>query len=110
MLHKRKKRKEGLRLTDKKHPRQGIWATVLGILSIVVFLSLCFISGEERGHSGIGIGIAGIACAVISIGGFILAWLSLRLDNIRQLFPSLGVVINGLMILMYLIVYILGTG
>lgn len=109
-IRKNKKRKEGLRLTDKKHPKQGIWATVMGILSIIIFLVLCFISGKERGGSGIGIGLAGLACAIISIWGFILAWLSLRLDNIRQLFPSLGVVINGLMVLMYLIVYILGMG
>ena len=32
-----------------------------------------------------------------------------RLENIRQLFPSLGVIINGLMVLMYLVIYIIGT-
>lgn len=107
---KGKRRKEGLRLTDKKHPKQGIWATALGVLSIVIFLVLCFMSGEARGKSGIEIGFMGLLCVLVSLAGFVLAWLSLRLENIRQLFPSLGVIINGLMLLLYLIVYILGMG
>ena len=94
-MSKKKRRKDGLHLTDKKHPKQGIWSTVLGILSLVLFLVLCFLAGE--------------VCVAINIWGFVLAMLSLKLDNIRQLFPSLGVIINGLMILMYLVIYILGT-
>ena len=45
-MSKKKRRKDGLHLTDKKHPKQGIWSTVLGILSLVLFLVLCFLSGE----------------------------------------------------------------
>jgi hypothetical protein len=108
MSRRKKRKKEGLRLTDKKHPVQGIWSTVLGILSLVMFLILCIMSGEEGGASGIEIGFMGIFCGVVSIAGFILALLALRRENIRQLFPSLGVVINGLMILLYLLVYIAG--
>jgi hypothetical protein len=107
---RKKRKKDGLRLTDKKHPIQGIWSTILGILSIVIFLILCIMSGEARGASGIEIGFMGLLCGAISIAGFALALLALRLENIRQLFPSLGVVINGLMILLYLIVYIVGMG
>lgn len=109
IMSKKKRRKDGLHLTDKKHPKQGIWSTVLGILSLVLFLVLCFLSGEAGGKAGAWIGILGVLCAAINIWGFVLAMLSLKLDNIRQLFPSLGVVINGLMILMYLVIYILGT-
>lgn len=108
-MSKKKRRKDGLHLTDKKHPKQGVWSTVLGILSLVLFLVLCFLSGEAGGKAGVWIGIWGVVCVAINIWGFVLAMLSLKLDNIRQLFPSLGVIINGLMILMYLVIYILGT-
>ncbi len=110
MVQKGKKRKkDGLRLTDKKHPRGGIAATGLALLSMIIFMIVCFHSGESRGNSGIEAGVIGIFCFLVSIGGFILAWLTLRLDNIRTVFPSIGVVLNGLLMLFYLIVYILGT-
>ena len=99
---KKKRKKDGLHLTDKKHPKQGIASTIL-------FLVLCILSGQAGGNAGIWIGIWGVVLAVINIWGFVLGMISLKLENIRQLFPSLGVIINGLMVLMYLVIYIIGT-
>lgn len=81
----------------------------LAVLSLGIFAVLCFMSGETNGHSGVEAGILGIVCAVISIIGFVMAWISLNQDNIRTLFPTIAAVSNGLLILLYLIVYILGT-
>lgn len=36
------------------------------------------------------VGIVGILCFIISISGFILSWISLRKENIRYLFPTIG--------------------
>ncbi len=113
MARRRKRGKErtneGLRLTDKKHPKEAMIATAMGMVSIVVFCVLCFMSGESRGTSGVEAGVAGVFCFFISIVGFILAWVSLHKDNIRPMFPTIGVVINGLLVLFYLLVYIWGT-
>jgi hypothetical protein len=110
MSHRKRRKKDGLRLTDKKHPIQGIWSAILGFLSVILFLVLCVMSGAAGGASGIEIGFLGFLCAAVSVFGFVLAMLSLRLENIRQFFPSVGVVTNGLMILLYLLVYIVGMG
>lgn len=113
MARRRKRGKErtneGLRLTDKKHPREAMIATAMGIVSIVVFGVLCFMSGESRGTSGIEAGIAGVLCFLTSITGFITSWISLHKENIRPLFPTIGVIVNGLTVLFYLLVYIWGT-
>lgn len=108
-LKKKKRGREGLRLTDKKHPKSAVLATGLAVLSFVIFAVICFLSGESRGQSGIEAGVIGIFCFAVSIAGFLLSWISLMQDNIRTLFPSIGVVANGLLVLFYLIVYILGT-
>lgn len=100
---------EGLRLTDKRHPREAVIATAIGVVSIVVFGVLCFMSGESRGTSGIEAGAVGILCFATSITGFIVSWVSLHKENIRPLFPTIGVLVNGLTVLFYLLVYIWGT-
>lgn len=106
---KKKRENEGLRLTDKRHPPIAIAASGLAVLSMGIFAVLCFMSGETNGHSGIEAGIVGLLCALISIVGFCLSWISLNQDNIRTLFPTVAALSNGLLILFYLIVYILGT-
>ena len=82
---KKKRKKDGLHLTDKKHPKQGIASTILGLLSLVLFLVLCILSGQAGGNAGIWIGIWGVVLAVINIWGFVLGMISLKLENIRQL-------------------------
>ena len=98
-MFKRKRKKEGeLRLTDKKHPISGIWSVLIGVFALIMFIVTCFISGDNGGKGGIIVGIVGI-----------LSWMSLRKENIRYLFPTIGAVVNGLQIIGYMIVYIWGS-
>lgn len=110
MRSRKKRKKEGeLRLTDKKHPASGIWAVIIGIFALVMFGVTCFVSGNNKGNGGMVVGIVGILCFIISISGFILSWISLRKENIRYLFPTIGAVVNGLQIVGYMVVYIWGS-
>ena len=110
MRSRKKRKKEGeLRLTDKKHPASGIWAVIIGIFALVMFGVTCFVSGNNKGYGGMIVGIVGILCFIISISGFILSWISLRKENIRYLFPTIGAVVNGLQIVGYMVVYIWGS-
>ena len=112
MFNKRKKKrkKEGeLRLTDKKHPISGIWSVLVGIFAFIMFIVTCFMSGDGGGNGGMIVGVVGILCFIISITGFILSWMSLRKENIRYLFPTIGAVVNGLQIIGYMVIYIWGT-
>ncbi len=109
-MFKKKRKKEGeLRLTDKKHPISGIWSVLIGVFALIMFIATCFISGDNGGKGGMIVGVVGILCFIISISGFILSWMSLRKENIRYLFPTIGAVVNGLQIIGYMIVYIWGS-
>ena len=109
-MKKRGHKKEGeLRLTDKRHPPLGIASFVLSAVSFISFAAACILSGQNGGNSGIGIGLIGILCLIASITGFIMAWASLHQENIRPLFPTIGSVVNGLLIICYMILYILGV-
>lgn len=98
-----------LRLTDKRHPVYGVASTVLAGISFVSFAAACIISGKNGGNAGAGIGIIGILCFLLSTAGFIMAWISLHQENIRPLFPTIGSMVNGILIIVYMILYILGV-
>jgi len=106
----KKKRQEGssLHLTDKRHPLMGIVAVFLGIISVGIFAALCFVSSQSHGKAGLMIGFAGILCFFISLIGFAMSWLSLNKENIRPLFPTIAAIINGLSVVFYFLLYMLG--
>lgn len=109
MSTKKKGKKSSLHLTDKKHPMFAIIATLLALLSVIVFLAACFWSAESHGKAGIFVGLVGVLSFLLSIIGFVLSWISLHQDNIRPLFPTIASVFNGLLVIFYLLLYILGT-
>ena len=48
-------------------------SVVLGVLSIIILLTLCIVSGHAKGRAGMEIGALGLATMVLSIIGFVLA-------------------------------------
>lgn len=110
-LRKKGHKKESgeLRLTDKRHPISGIVSSILAVVSFVSFAAACIMSGMNGGNAGFGIGLVGISCFLVSITGFIIAWISLHQENIRPLFPTAGSLVNGILIIIYMVLYILGV-
>ena len=49
-----------IRFSDKKHPKHGIISVVLGVLSIIILLTLCIVSGHAKGRAGMEIGALGL--------------------------------------------------
>ena len=109
MARKGKRENDGLRLTDKKHPKMGIVSTILALVSLLLFAAICFWSGTQRGSLGLYAGAVGLLCFAISVAGFVCAWMSLHQENIRTLFPTIGSVVNGLMMVLYLLLYVWGA-
>lgn len=105
---KKRKEKSALRLSDKKHPVSAIVATGIGVVSLLFFLVICVISSESDGNAGVLIGAGGILCFVLSVTGFIMAWMSLHMENIRVKYPTIAAVLNGLLMVCYFLLYMWG--
>lgn len=106
---KRHERESSLHLTAKHHPRRAIIATLLGLLSLGVFAAVCISAGNSDGHAGFLSGVIGMFCLLIAAFGFVLSCFSLYEDNIRPLFPTISSLLNGLLVILYMLVYIWGT-
>ena len=104
----RERKHENLRLTNKRHPKDAIMATLLAVVSIVILVLACVHSSKSAGNGGIGVGFAGMAACAASAAGFVMAAKSLKQDEIRFLFPTLASVINGILLIFYVFIYFWG--
>lgn len=98
-----------IQFTDKKHPRSGIVATLMALGALVMMFVLFLCSGNAGGQGGIVFGYLGICNLILSVVGFVMALRCMKQDDIYMTTPTIGSVINGLIIIIYLILYILGV-
>ena len=82
---------------------------VLGVLSIIILLTLCIVSGHAKGRAGMEIGALGLATMVLSIIGFVLAVRCNKEEDIYHVTPAVGSVLNGIMILLFMVLFIKGA-
>ena len=105
----RQRKKEHLKLTDKKHPKEAVYALLLGVLSVIILFMACMKSSETSGKGGIEVGIAGLVAAFASALGFAMAAKSLKQDGIRYFFPTVASILNGIMLVFYVYIYFWGA-
>lgn len=102
------KRKETIQFSGRQHTRSGILSAVVGIFVVLGFITISIISGIHGGEGGILIGIAGILLFALSLFGFILSYKSLKERDIYYRFPMTGMIANGIMLIVLMILYMLG--
>ncbi len=86
----------------------GILSAIIGIIVILGFVAVSIVSGIYGGEGGLLIGISGIFLFFLGIFGFILSYRELRKRDIFYRFPMIGIIANGLMLILLMIIYILG--
>ncbi|MBQ3061646.1 MAG: hypothetical protein IJD02_04315 [Lachnospiraceae bacterium] len=107
MLNQRIK-KVNFRLGARNQLKDSGWSILFGVFSGILFIGACVYSGINRGEAGLLVGALGIIAMIADIYGFYLAVKSLKGDDIYFLTALIGVVLNGLMFALYIILMIVG--
>jgi hypothetical protein len=107
MIFKRKK--EMIHFSGRKHSIMGICSAAIGVFVVAGFLTLSMISGLAGGKGSFYLGIIGIFLFFLSIFGFVLSYKAFKKKDIFFRFPLVGAVLNGIMTVLFLIIYILGV-
>jgi len=107
-MFKLKKNKDMIHFSGRSHTKLGIISAIIGIVSVLGFLTISIISGLNKGNGGIILGIIGIVLFGLSAFGFYLSYQSFKQRDIFYRFPIIGAVLNGIMTVVFLILYILG--
>lgn len=94
--------------TRKKHSVKGIISTGLAGISIMLFFAASICSLAFHGNGGMYLGAMGLAGMCISVYGFILGLLSFSEKNRDQLFCKTGSVANGMLMVVWLSLFLVG--
>lgn len=86
----------------------GLISLVMGILSCVCLLVLFGISSLSAGNGSLLLGAIGLGMCVFSIVGCIIGVKASKEKDIYYKAPIIGLVLNGLLSVIYLILYMLG--
>ena len=98
-----------IQFTDKTHPAKGIISVILGAVSLLLLCVLFPLSSMSKGTSGILFGFLGMLVLIVSAVGFILAVRCYNKEDIYFTTPAVGSVLNGLLIILCMLLYIMGA-
>lgn len=103
-----KTKRRSYKFSDKRHPVKALVSVALMVIAFAAIISLSFWSSGTEGNGGLLIGGIGLAAMIVSLVGFILGIQSLKQKEIIYLFPIMGTLMNGFLLIAYFIIYIIG--
>lgn len=103
-----KRNKGTIHFSGRRHTKTGIIATLIGIMVVIGFSCISLISGLNKGNGGFILGLIGFFLFFCAVAGFILAYKAFKKKDIFYRFPIIGITVNGIMIIILLIIYLMG--
>ena len=101
-------RRGNIKFKGREHSKRGILSLLLGLLSLITFVVISFVSGVAKGKGGIELGLIGLLCAACSVVGFLIGIKSFKEKDIYLVAPIMGLGLNGVMLIVYFCLYIVG--
>ncbi len=105
---KREDKKKALHFKGRRQSIRGLAAMLLAVAEIAGILSMTVISSKTAGNGGNVLGAVGLLLFTAAIAGLVLAVRSLKEQDIYFVVPVAAAVLNGVMIIIYLCLYIVG--
>lgn len=95
--------------SEHRHSRGGITSTVLGGLSLLIFLALAYVSYWFYGEGGPILGSLGFTGIVFSICGLVSGLTSFREKHIIYTFSKAGSILSSVALVLWIFVILLGV-
>ena len=104
-----KEKKKSLRFSGRRHARGGVISTVIAGIGWLIFAALCVYSSATGGNAAAVAGIIGILDAVFALTGMVIAFRGFYERDVYYIMPAVGVVINGVLFVLFFVLYLMGT-
>lgn len=102
-------RKRMYSFAEKRHSQRGLVSTILGGISLVIFVVLAYLAYYLDGQGGAYMGAIGLTGAVFSLMGVILGLISFGEQDTLFLFSKIGSILSGCMMAIWIFVILIGV-
>lgn len=100
--------KRSYKFTDKKHTRQGIISSLLGVASLVLLAAGLTAAYGMAGGSGPAMALMGFLSMLFSLIGFVLGARGFQEEEVYYLFSKIGIGLNGILFILWVLIFVAG--
>lgn len=101
-------RRRGYKFTNKRHTRKGLLSSGIGFFVLLLMSGLFYLAYRQQGEIGAYVGVIGFLAMLASVIGLHLGVKSLREEDSFHFFSYVGSIGNGLLLVAWIILYVLG--
>ena len=94
--------------SERRHSRKGITSTVLGSISVVIFIALTYFAWSY-GEGGAILGSLGVTGIVFALCGLVSGLTSFREKHILYTFSKAGSIVSSVALVLWIFVILLGV-
>ena len=102
------KRKRQYKFTDRMHSRQGMISSSLGALAFLMTVGVFAAAYMQNGQAGKLIAVFGFLALILACVGVYYGVRGLGEEDVYRLFPWLGCTVNGVLLVAFATIYVLG--
>lgn len=101
-------RKKMYSFAEKKHSQRGFVSSILGGISLLIFLVMGYLAFYLDGAGGAYLGSFGLTGLVFALMGLILGLISFGENNTLYFYSKLGSILNGCVLAVWIFVVLIG--
>ena len=103
------RKKKAIKMSAYKVTKKLVASICIAILSLLGFIGVCIYSAIMKGNAGFIVGIVPLFLMLCNIVGLMVAYSEIKKDNVKVKYVTIGTLSNGLILVVYLFMYIVGS-
>lgn len=103
-----RRKKDSFKFSGRSHSVKGIISIIIGCISLITFIVISFISSLSGGNGDLVLGAIGLLVFALTVAGFVLGVKSCKEKEIFYTAPIVGLTLNGILSVIYFILYLIG--
>lgn len=104
----KKKERRNVKFSDKRRPKKAIFSLLLAFAGCILMGTMIVVSASEDGNAGLMVGAGGFGALLLAAMGMFLAVRCFRMKDIYYGMPVVGAVWNGILVVAFAVVYVMG--
>lgn len=103
------RRKKAIKMSAYKVTKKLAASICIALISFLGFVGVCIYSAIMKGNAGFIVGIVPLFLMLCNIVGLMIAYSEIKNENVKVKYVTIGTLSNGLILVVYLFMYIVGS-